>query len=189
VWGALIEANDVASDASHAVWEECRVVTVGAEVLDHLMLTGTTLRDVVIDELRAVQISARGSRWREVEVRATRAGTLDAGGAEWNLVTVRGLRADYLNLGTAQLRDVTFVDCVFGTVDLPAARLTRVRFEGCRAEEVDTRELHAEHLDLRGLDVASFTDIRGLRGATLSMPQVHAHSAAFAAGVGIRVED
>lgn len=160
-----------------------------ADTVDLLDLTGSTVRDVIIDRLHAVQVTARSSRWREVEVGTARVGTLDLGAAEVAAVTFRSVRADYLNLAASQMSDVTFIDCVFGTIDAPAATLTRVTFEGCRCEELDTRDLRAEDLDLRGLDVASFTDLRGLRGATLSLPQAHAHASAFASALGIRIAD
>ncbi len=189
VWGALIEASLDACDASHAAWEECRVIVPPGEPLPRIEMTGITLRDVALDQLRAVQVSARASRWREVEVTSARVGTLDLGGAELQTVTLRGMRANYLNLAAANLSDVTFIDCVFGAVDVPAASLTRVRFENCRSDEVDTRDARATDLDLRGLDAVSFTDLRGLSGATISTHQVHAHAEAFATALGIRVAD
>ena len=61
-------------------------------------------------------------------------------------------------------------DCVIGALDLPQATLTRVRFEDSRADEVDTRGLRAEHLDLRGLEAVSYTDPPACAGDALLPP-------------------
>ena len=91
-------------------------------------------------------------------------------------------------MARATASDVTFVDCVIGTLDLPGATLSHVRFEGCRADEVDTRDLRAEHLDLRGLDAVAVTSPGGLRGATLAPRQVEliARDLAVALGIDVR---
>ncbi|MBN9214581.1 MAG: hypothetical protein ABS62_06420 [Microbacterium sp. SCN 70-200] len=89
---------------------------------------------------------------------------------------------------SARLNDVLFDDCEIGTLDLPEAQLSRVQFLHSRADEVDTRGLHAADLDLRGLEALSFTDPRGLAGGTLSPHQAQFHSAAFARTLGIHVE-
>ena len=102
---------------------------------------------------------------------------------------LRGIRIDYLALPAARVNDLLVVDCVIGALDLPQATLTRVRFEDSRADEVDTRGLRSEHLDLRGLEAVSYTDPAGLRRATLSFRQVEHLAPALAVALGIRVDD
>lgn len=169
-------------DAAHSRISESRLA---AASLGRLDLTGATLVDVAVDGIGAVECLARESRWRNVVVDGGRVGTLDALRAEWGGVTLRGLRIDYLGLASAELSDVLIADCVIGTLDLPEATLSRVRFEGSRADEVDTRGMRAKDLDLRGLDVASFTDVRALAGATIEAAQAEFHAAALARALGI----
>ena len=97
------------------------------------------------------------------------------------------MRIDYANLSMSTVTDVRFVDCRFGSLDLPEAALTRVTFEGCHADEVDSRGLRSQHLDLRGLEALSFTSPAGLSGATLTTRQVEQHSTPLAMALGIRV--
>lgn len=170
--------------APHARFAESRIEPAAVELLD---LTGATLTDVAVADLRTPSLVARDGAWRTVEVSGGRVGTLDALRATWQGVVLRGIRVDYLSLASARLDDVLFVDCTIGALDVPEAHLTRVRFDGCRADEVDTRGLRAADLDLRGLEALSFTDARALQGATLDARQAETHAAAFADALGIRV--
>ncbi len=175
-----IRGGDVNADHSHIL--ESRVLV---SAVDRLGLTDATLVDVAVDELGAVEVSARDSRWRNVVISRGRVGSFDAARAEWDGVTLRGLRIDYLSLASAAVSDVVIADCVIGTLDVPEASLERVQFQDSRADEVDTRGLRAKDLDLRGLEVLSFTDVRGLAGATLSERQIESHAMAFADALGV----
>ena len=106
-----------------------------------------------------------------------------------NEVELRGVRIDYLSLGAAAVEDLLVAECTITTLDLPQATLTRVRFEDARADEVDTRGMKADSLDLRGLAAAAFLDVGSLRGATLTPWQIGQLATAFAAAVGIDVQD
>lgn len=182
---ARISGLEALTDASHAVLTECEVVEASVERLD---MTGATLVDVTFDGLRATELIAREARLRRVCVTGGRIGTLDLGGAEADEVELRGIRIDYLSLGGATVEDLLVTDCTIATLDVPQAALTRVRFEGTRADEVDTRRMRADSLDLRGLDAASFLDVSSLRGATLTPWQVEQLAPAFAASLGIDVQ-
>lgn len=171
-------------DSSHARVLETRIETMTAS---EWALAGAALTDVVMDRVSASSLTATDSRWRTVDWHAGRVATLDAVRAVWDGVRVVGVRFDYANFASARLTDVLFVDCTFTTLDLPQATLHRVRFDGCRADEVDTRGLGVTTADLRGLDAAGFTDVAGLRGATLSDEQAAFHGRSFARAVGVDV--
>jgi hypothetical protein len=175
-----------AVDAAHAALTECAVV---AASLDRLDLTGATLVDVELQELRASSVSAREARLRRVRVSGGRIGSLDLGGAGVDEVELRGVRIDYLSLGGAKVEDVLIAGCTITTIDLPLATLSRVRFEDSRADEVDARGMRADSLDLRGLDAVGYLDVAALRGATLSPWQVEQLAPALAASLGIDVRD
>ncbi|MDL5350359.1 hypothetical protein [Microbacterium sp. zg-YB36] len=173
-------------DAAHARLVECVFAPASVDRLD---LTGATLIDVEIEDLRATTLAAVSGTWRSVRITGGRIGTLDLSRAQLDAVEIRGARIDYLSLGQASAADILIADCVLGTIDIPAAQLDRVRFEGCRADDVDTRELRATDLDLRGLEVLGFTDLRALRGVTLAPHQVAALAESFAVALGIDVRD
>lgn len=177
---------DETTDASHAEISECRVTDAS---VDALSLTGASLVDVEVDQLRATTVAARGSRLRRVRFTRGRIGTLDLGTADIDEVELRGIRIDYLTLGGARIEDLLVADCVIGSLDLPQATAKRVRFDDTRADEVDARGLRAEDVDLRGLEMLSLTDAAALRGTTLSAVQVERLAPALAAALGIQVAD
>lgn len=173
-------------DGAHSRLSECRVTSAS---LDRLDLPGAVLADVVVDDLAAAELVARDGSWRSVLLSGGRIGTLDVSRGRWDGVHLRGVRVDYLSVPAATLRDVTFTDCRIGTLDAPGAVLERVRFENTTVDEFDTREMRAADLDLRGLDALAYTDLRALREATMSPRQVETHARAFAAALGIDVQD
>ncbi len=184
VVGAQVTLDAGDTDAAHGRIAESRLAAASVGRLD---LTGATLTDVVVTDLRAVELVSRDGTWRNVVVEGGRIGTLDALRAEWDGVTLRSVRIDYLSLPSAALGDVRIVGCEVGTLDVPEARLTRVRFDDARADEVDTRGLRSTDVDLTGLEALSFTDPRGLAGAWLSPRQSELHAASFAHALGIRI--
>ncbi len=177
-------AGDV--DAAHARLVEC---VLAASAVDRLDLTGATLIDVAIEELRATTVAAVSGTWRSVTITGGRIGTLDLSRAQMDAVELRGARIGYLALGQAVVADLLIADCVIGALDLPGASLERVRFEDSRADDVDTREMRAADLDLRGLQALGYTDPAALRGATLSPHQASALAESFAAALGVQVRD
>ncbi len=181
-----IDGLDQTTDASHSEISECRLV---AASLDALTLSGAALVDVDIRDLRATILTARGARFRRVRLTGGRIGTLDLADAELDEVELRGVRIDYLSLAAAQLTDVLIADCVITTLDLPQSRCDRIAFEHTASDEVDSRGLRAQDVDLRGLEALSYTDAASLRGTTFSLRQLELLAPAFAATLGIDVRD
>jgi uncharacterized protein YjbI with pentapeptide repeats len=174
------------TDAAHATITECRL---SGAALDRLDLSGASLVDVELSDLRATTVTARASRWRRVRATGGRIGTLDLADADLDEVELRGVRIDYLSLAGGRITDLLVTDCMIGSLDLPQAGVTRTAFSASRAQEVDTRGLRAKDLDLRGLDALSFLDAGSLRGATLSSRQIEDLAPALAAAAGIHVVD
>ncbi|MEU1970553.1 pentapeptide repeat-containing protein [Microbacterium sp. NPDC019599] len=182
--GARIHDLADETDAAHTRLTECAVDAASVSRLD---LTGATLIDVDIAELRATELVARNATWRTVRLTGGRIGTLDLSGAELSGVELRGIRIDYLSLRGAQASDVLVSGCSIGAVDLPLATLSRVAFADSRADEVETQGLKAEHVDLRGLEALAFTRPDTLRGTTLSERQVETLAVSLALALGIDV--
>lgn len=173
------------ADLAHSSLEQC-VFTGDVDALD---LTGATLLDVDMRDVRAASAPVRNASVRRLRIIGGRIGTLDLSSARIDELELRNVRIDYLNLGGAKAVDVLIVDCQVRTIDVPQAELTRVRFENCTCDEVDPRGLRATDVDLRGLDAIAFTDANSLRGTTLTTFQVQQLAPVFAAGVGIQVRD
>ena len=164
---------------------ECAVDAASVSRLD---LTGATLTDVEIGELRATEVVARNSRWRSVRMTGGRIGTFDLSGAELGGVELRGLRIDYLSLRGATATDILVADCVIGSIDLPLATLSRVAFRA-RARTRWSRTDCGPSTSTCGVWTRStFTRPDTLRGTTLSESQVAALAVplALAAGIDVR---
>ncbi|MGB3374434.1 MAG: pentapeptide repeat-containing protein [Microbacterium sp.] len=173
------------ADLAHSSLEQC-VLTGTADTLD---LRGATLMDVELRELRIADLPARSANLRRVRISGGRIGTLDLSDARIGELELHGVRIDYLTLATAKAVDVRIDSCQITALDLPGATLTRVAFTDSRSDEVDTRGLRAEHVDLRGLDALSFLDVASLRGTTLTYHQADLLAPAFAAAAGIALRD
>lgn len=173
------------ADLAHSTLEQC-VLTGTANTLD---LRGATLMDVELQELRIADLPARAANLRRVRISGGRIGTLDLSDARIGELELHGVRIDYLTLAAAKAVDVRIDSCQITALDLPGATLTRFAFIDSRSDEVDTRGLRAEHVDLRGLDALSFLDVASLRGTTLTFRQVELLAPAFAAAAGIILRD
>lgn len=174
----------LAEDLAHAQFEQCSL-SGAAERVD---LTGATLLDVEIVDARTPVLCLKDATIRRLRIANGRIGTLDLSGAHVAELILEHVRIDYLSLAAATLQDSVIADCTLMTVDLPSATITRVRFERTRAEEIDTRGLRADALDLRGLDALAFLDVGALRGATLTSRQVELLAPVFARSAGIDVQ-
>ncbi len=172
-------------DLAHAQFEQCSL-SGAAERVD---LAGATLLDVEIVDARTPVLSLKDATIRRLRIAGGRIGTLDLSGAHVAELIIEHARIDYLSLAAAKIQDSLIADCTLATVDVPAATVTRVRFERSSADEVDTRGLRADALDLRGLDALAFLDVTSLRGTTLSSRQVELLAPVFARAAGIDVQD
>ncbi|WP_308490969.1 pentapeptide repeat-containing protein [Microbacterium terrisoli] len=184
LFAARIEL-DGSADAAHASIEQSLIAGAGEE----LDLTGATLIDVDVTDLRFGSVRARSASLRRVRFTGGRIGTLDLSDTRIGELELRHVRIDYLTLAGAQIEDVMIGDCVLTTLDLPQAKVSRAAFASSRVDDVDTRGMRAEHLDLRGLEALAYLDVTALRGATLAPHQVELLAPAFAAAFGIRVSD
>lgn len=186
VHAARVESVSGTVDATHSHLSESRVTGLDAQSLD---LTGASLTDVDLDDVRAVVLNARQTRWQSVRIVGGRIATLDLSRSDMSGVEFRDLRIDYLTLAGTTASDLLFIGCTIGTLDAPQSRLSRVRFEGCRADEVDNRDWRVENVDLRGLEALHYLDIAALRGTTLAERQVTSLAREFARAAGVDIRD
>lgn len=172
-------------DLAHSTLDGC-VVAAHAGSID---LTGATVLDVDLAEVRVASLVLRDANVRRLRIRGGRIGTLDLSGSRVEELELRELRIDYLTLGAARAEDLLIVDCTIRALDTPQAELKRVCFERSRADEVDSRGMRAADVDLRGLETLAFLDTNSLRGTTMSAPQAELLAVALATGAGIQIKD
>ncbi|WP_309102594.1 pentapeptide repeat-containing protein [Microbacterium sp.] len=176
---------DGEADLAYASLEQC-VITADAGTVD---LTGATLLDVAMTDVRLASLVLRGASIRRLRISGGRIGTLDLSGSRIAELDLRDVRIDYLTLSGARVDDAEVTGCSIRTLDMPQAELTRVRFTSATADEVDPRGMRAADVDLRGLDALAFLDANSLRGTTLTPFQVQQLAPTIAAGLGILIKD
>ena len=173
--------------------------TIEGEPGDRLVLTGSTLRDVVVDG-EATEIEAFRTSFSACDLSRVRFPSLRA-------VTLVDCKLAGADLAVAELTDVVFERCVFRYVNLRMTRLRRVAFVDCTMHEIDAYNLDAEDVSFNGCDLevvnldrlrAARVDFRGARrlgidaigslgGCLVAADQLHGltHLLAFAAGLGV----
>ncbi|RLL67472.1 pentapeptide repeat-containing protein [Streptomyces sp. Z26] len=158
--------------------------------LNGTRLTRARLLDSELTGVRGVGTELAGAEIRDVELTDARLGGTQLHGARLTRVVVRGGKIDFLNLRQSTLTDVAFEGCVLVEPDLAGARLERVSFTDCALRGVDLSGATLRDVDLRGvaeLDIAAGFD--RLAGAVVSTVQLMDLAPAFAAQLGVRVED
>ena len=172
-------------DGTLATFLDCELRDLAAAslTLDRARLTDTALLSCGTPSL-----SLRGGSWDGVRCTASRLGAMLAMGSVMRTVEFRDCRIDYLNLRGADWRDVTFRGCRIGAFDAADARLTRVAFPGSVIGSLDLRHAVSKDVDLRGCELHAIDGVAHLAGTTMAVEQIADLAAAFAAGLGIRLE-
>lgn len=184
--GLRLEGADLSGrDLSGATFTECELVDVTAHttILQHARLVETR-----IERLNAPVLDATRSTWRDVELSGSRIGALDIYDAGIRSTRISGSKFDWINLRSSSLEDVLFEDCTIEELDLAGVTATRVSFVNCRTGSLALAQARLKDVDLRGLEVGSFSNLEGLAGATLDTQQITALAPALASHLGIRSE-
>ncbi|MGW1224201.1 pentapeptide repeat-containing protein [Streptomyces sp. NPDC001478] len=186
--GVRFEAADLADESGPGSrFMDCALEGCS---LDRTELGRARFMDTVLTGVRGVGTDLSGASLRDVEVVDARLGGTQLHGAVLERVLFRGGKIDYLNLRKARLKDVVFEGCVLAEPDFGDAGLTRVEFRDCVLRRADFSAVRMEHVDLRTvaeLDIARGVD--RLAGAVISSLQLMELAPAFAAQIGVRVED
>lgn len=187
VEGLSFEGADLSGlDLTGATFTECELVGITAH---GTMLTHARLVETRFERLNAPVLDATRSSWRDVELSGSRVGALDIYDAALSSVRIAGSKLDWINLRSSTLEDVLFEDCTIEELDLTGVIATRVSFVNCRAGSVSLAHARLKDVDLRGLEMGAISTLEGLAGATLNGQQVTELAPAFAAHLGLRVED
>lgn len=165
---------------------ECSVV---GGTLDDAHLEGSRWSESEWQRVGGVSVSLVEASLVETTIEGCRLAAVSAWGSSWRDVTVRGGKVDFLNLRGARLKDVAFVDCVVVDLDLQEATVDGITFEGCTLVQPAFGRGRYARLDLSGATLRAPVGLAGMRGATLSRPQVIDLADAFAAELGIDVRD
>ena len=163
---------------------ECSLLDTG---LDDAHLEGSRWSECAWERVHGVGLGLAEASLVETTLHGCRLGAVAAWGGVWRDVTVRGGKVDFLNLRGARLKDVAFVDCVVVELDLQEATVDGLTFEGCTLVEPTFGRGRYAGLDLSGAVLRAPHGIAGLRGATLSRPQVIELADVLAAELGITV--
>lgn len=183
---AHIADGDISRGLSGITLTDCRLDNLTAH---GAVLTGARFVDTILTTVNATSLTASRIGLQDVLIGDSRLGAVDMTDAGIRGLVVERCSIDFLNLRGSDLTDVLFRDCRIGDLDLGGARADRVAFEDCQVDAFDAVNSRARNVDLRGLEIRGVRNPEGLRGMTLTPVQVALLSTAFAAHLGIRVED
>lgn len=176
--------------------------------VDHLDLTGVTIRESHLVGLAAGEAELRSARfletrlervnipvlrgsrgsWHDVVVDGGRIGAAELYDCSWQSVHLIGCKLGYVNLRGAKLRDVLFTDCTIEELDVAQATATRVAFAGTTIGRLDVRDATLTNVDLRGAELGGVDGIASLRGATIDSYQLTLLAPLLAKDLGLKVE-
>ncbi|AXK35674.1 pentapeptide repeat-containing protein [Streptomyces armeniacus] len=175
------------ADGGGSTFLECAIRRCG---LEGTRLTRARLLDSELTGIWGVGTDLAGAELRDVELSDARLGGTQLHGARLTRTVIRGGKIDFLNMRQAVLTDVAFEGCVLVEPDFGGARLERVSFADCSLRQADFNGVTMRDVDLRAvaeLDIR--TGIDRLAGAVISTAQLMDLAPAFAAQLGVRVED
>ncbi|MFZ2510794.1 MAG: pentapeptide repeat-containing protein [Gordonia sp. (in: high G+C Gram-positive bacteria)] len=157
--------------------------------VDDAQLLGARFTETRIARLTATNLRAARTTWRDAVIEASRIGAAELYDADLHSVRISGTKISFANLRGARLRDVFFDDCVIDELDLSQARAERVAFGNTVVRTLLVDHAQLKHVDLRGLELGSFSGVEFLRGAVISARQAAELSGAFARHLGVAVAD
>jgi uncharacterized protein YjbI with pentapeptide repeats len=152
-------------------------------------LRGARIVESVFAGVDATVVSGARSSLRDVEIRDSRFGSIETFDATWRGIRFTRCKFGFVNLRGAELLDVAFTDCTIDEIDLLEATAHRVAFAGSRVAALNVTGATLTDVDLRGADVHEVVGMSGLRGATISVEQLHLMAPAFAGLLGLRVDE
>ncbi len=180
------ETDFAGAHAENAAFLECSLV--GCR-LDDAHLEGSRWSECEWERVQGVGVALSDASLVETTLDGCRLAAVSAWASTWRDVTVRGGKVDFLKLRGAKLKDDAFVDCVVVELDLTEATVAGLTFEGCTLVEPTFGQGKYAGLDLSGATLRAPRGLAGLKGATLSRPQVIDLADAFAAELGIAIAD
>jgi uncharacterized protein YjbI with pentapeptide repeats len=104
-------------------------------------------------------------------------------------VVVRECRMDLSSLRDARLERVAFEGCDLRELDLQGARLHEVRFRGCDLSGALFEDADCSRCELHECTYNGLRGIGGLRGTTLGWGDAVELAPAFAAALGVHVDE
>ena len=163
---------------------ECELLDLRAHEAD---LQGSRFVETRFERLDAPSLKTRRTTWKDVEILSSRIGAAEMYDAGLHQVLFEGSKLGWVNLRASELRDVLFRGCHIDELDLGGSRITRMAFDGCTVGKLVLTGVRAEGLDLRGLEFSAIEGLDGMRGAIVSEAQSIDLAPIFAAHFGMEV--
>jgi uncharacterized protein YjbI with pentapeptide repeats len=145
--------------------------------------------DCALERCDMARLDATSSSLVRVELADCRLTGSDFAEALLRDVLMRGCRMDLASLRDARMERVTFERCDLRELDLQGARLHEVRFRDCDLSEAILEGTDCTRCELHDCTYTGLRGIGGLRGTTLGWADAVELAPAFAAALGVQVED
>ncbi len=165
---------------------QCRFVRCR---MDELALPRARISECLLRECGGTRVDLTGSVVRDTLIEDGRIGVLGAAGATWSSVRLRGGKVDLVDLSVGRHGDLAFEGCTLGVLDLTGSQVRTVRFEACEVGELVLDDARLADVDLTGATLRVVRGIGQLRGVTVSREQLVDIAPLLAAHVGLAIRD
>jgi len=147
------------------------------------------LTDLELTDCDLANVQARGATLKRAHLEAARLVGWICTEAQLRHVTFAGCAADLASFGATRLDVVAFRDCRLRGADFSDASLRDVTFERCDLTGADFTGASCRGVTLRDCTLDALRGIKGLRGATLTRPDIVGLAVQLAAALGIAAFD
>jgi uncharacterized protein YjbI with pentapeptide repeats len=113
-----------------------------------------------------------GSTIRRIVVNHVRASGLVVAETEGRHITVKDSKLDLSNFRFAKWSHVRFVDCTFAGADFAGSTMSDVSFENCELDGCDFSGARFSRVDLNSSRITKVKGLGGLRGALMTYEQL-----------------
>ncbi|GGU06131.1 pentapeptide repeat-containing protein [Actinomadura citrea] len=185
-YGADTLSMDDPDGVEDVEFERCRFTQT---VFSGLVLHRAGLADCAFSDADLANLRAFNSRMFNVQIMNARMTGMQLAESGLRDVLVEGCRADLTGFRFAHLRDVVFRDCNLTEATFQSAEMTGVRFENCRLGGAQFSGAEMRTVRFRGCDLRGVAGLDSFRGAIVASGDAMTLLDAFAAELGITIED
>ncbi|MGI5200788.1 pentapeptide repeat-containing protein [Spirillospora sp. CA-108201] len=185
-YGADTLSMDDPDGVEDVEFERCRFTQTG---FSGLVLHRAGFADCAFIGADLANLRAFNSRMFSAQIVNARMTGMQLAESGLRDVLVEGCRADLAGFRFARLRDVVFRDCNLAEATFQSAEMTDVRFENCRLGGAQFSGAKMRTVRFRGCDLRGVAGLDSFHGAIVASGDAMGLLDAFAAELGITIED
>ncbi|SNS70549.1 pentapeptide repeat-containing protein [Actinomadura mexicana] len=185
-YGADSLSMDDPDGVEDVEFERCRFTRTA---FSGLVLHRAGFADCAFGDADLANLRAFNSRMFNVQIMNARMTGMQLAESGLRDALFEGCRADLTGFRFAHLRDVVFRDCNLTEATFQSVEMTGVRFENCRLGGAQFSGARMQAVRFRGCDLRGVAGLDSFQGAIVASADAMGLLDAFAAELGITIED